>query len=450
MPRRKAAEVEILPPEDDQPSRGRKKLVEAEHTIKYSAPVPVTIEEEAETDEAEEIEIEGRPRRKTSKNERDELRKKLAQNNVTPGSQLKLTIEKYPHSEATDGNGGSWAGADYCTKYACAEAHITNEDYLDVARKWGAGLYRFTLRMQNKIVTAWDKRINASLSGPVVQNVNPADPGSPQVIVQSDGQQTVMPSIKDIMKVQREALKEQLEMAKLMREAYGFAPEQSQQQPRTEEEILSSAILKQPEVIENVVGSVIKRFGGASGKDDEPWYADVVRDAVKSGQLVQVVQVAIDRIFNGFSGLFPGRQNNGQDPTVASTTAQTQHPSDSNALLSDGVQQVHSERIGEGVSGVSPEEHALARLIDNCRRGVPVQVAFEQLIGYADMLNDQAPQYSIDGYISMFAAMPIEAALEFVKTQPNGEQVTSLPHAQAWTEQLQKLIKEAGQEGDEG
>jgi hypothetical protein len=463
MPRRKATEVEILPAEDDQSTRGRKRLVEAEHTIKYSAPVPVTVEEEPEEEEpfsdVDVIETEKKQKRKTAKTERDELRKKMMVNGVTAASALKLIIERYAHSDGPDS--GTTAEKSHCTKYGCDEAHILNQDYMNVAARWGAGRYWFTLYKDGTIVTQWEKRLEPPRqpNGPVIQSVNPNDPNSPQVIYQAngDGQTQQIPmSIKDIMKTQREALKEQLEMAKLMREAYGFAPEQPQQ-PKSEEEILASAILKQPDVIENVVGSVIKRFGGKGG-DDEPWYADVVRDAVKSGQAAQIVQVAIDRIFNGFQGFFPGRQQNGQPSTTqtqtqteptATTVTPEQHLLDSNASVGDRVSEVHSERTSDGVSAQTPEEQTLAIVLNNCARKVPAQITADQVLKYADLLNDRAPQYSVDGYLEMFAKMPADAALEFVKAQPNGEHIANLEWAKDYTEQLQKLIAMALQEGEE-
>jgi hypothetical protein len=370
------------------------------------------------------------------------------------------------HSESSEG--GSWADKEFLTRYICTKEQIVNEDYLDVARKWGAGTYWFTLRMYmpgkspgSKVVASWEKRLGPTT--PNIQHVNPNDPTSPQVIVQTtngDGQQYQPPSMRDIMKGQKEALKEHLEMTKLMREAYGMSPEQPQQQQRSEEEILSSAILKQPEVIETVVGSVIKRFGGSDGKDNEPWYADVVRDAVKSGQAAQIVQVAIDRIFNGFSGLFPGRANNGQaemGQTPLANQRQSENGQDQSQTYRPEGQALASELqesapailpAGNPESPPTPEQHALTRLVQNCQRNVPVQVAYQQLVSYADAIEEQAPDYSIYGYIDLLGSMETEQVLEFVKTLPGGEQVAALPHAVSWTAELQKLIKES-QEGEE-
>jgi hypothetical protein len=463
-PKKQPVEVELLPPDENDQIKVR----EVKHKTEWVELHPVEEAPEEDEEGFDGDSIENRPRRKV-KDEHTKLRELLAQHNIAPAAQLRLSIERYLHSESSEG--GSWADKEFLTRYICTKEQIVNEDYLDVARKWGAGTYWFTLRMYmpgkspgSKVVASWEKRLGPTT--PNIQHVNPNDPTSPQVVYQSangDGQAQQVPmSIKDIMKTQREALKEQLEMAKLMREAYGFAPEQPQQQQRSEEEILSSAILKQPEVIETVVGSVIKRFGGSDGKDNEPWYADVVRDAVKSGQAAQIVQVAIDRIFNGFSGLFPGRQNNGQAemgaqavPPLANT--QGANPQESRPALptlpegqgASAIQDpVANAQGSENQAAITPEQHALTRLIQNCQRNVPVQVAFQQLVNYADAINEQAPDYSIDGYIDLLGSMETEQVLEFVKGLPGGEQVAALPHAASWTAELQKLIKES-QEGEE-
>jgi hypothetical protein len=459
MPRKKAAEIEVLPPEDNQPSQ---------KVIKHKTEWVEVVEEAPEEGEAfDDDVVEVKPRRKVN-SEREELRKKLAKSNITPGSQLKLTIEKYLHSDAVDSRGGMFAETEHCTKYVCAESHITSEDYLDVARKFGAGLYRFTLRMKNQIVTAWDKRISGGMAGTVIQQTNPADPNSPQVIVQTtngDGQTQQIPmSIKDIMKTQREALKEQLEMAKLMREAYGFAPEQSQQQQQqtTDPELAAlQLITKNPDVMEKIADGIAKSiFGGKGVVDDTPWWADILKDSITTGQLAPTVQGVVKALFpNGlFGGLFPGGQNNGQTPIHQ---APLQNQQNNQAPVSEGVPQ-----IGEGmVSGtvessqgasvgqdqtttVTPEQHALTRLIQNCQRNVPVQVAFQQLVNYADWVNEQAPDYSIDGYIDLLGSMETEQVIEFVKSLPGGEQIIVLPHAKEWCAELQRLIKES-QEGEE-
>lgn len=451
-PKKTAAQVELLPPEEnDQP-----KIREIKHKTEWIEAVPVEETPEGD-DDLEDVEIEDKPRKKT-RNAIQEMRKKLRAQGVTPTSNLRLYIERYVHSE-TDA-GGSWAETEFCTKYSTTEEHIFNKDYIDAARKWGPGKYRITIRMDNRIVDAFDERISTAPTTPVIQHINPNDPNSPQVIVQSDGQQTVMPSIKDIMKVQREALKEQLEMAKLMREAYGFAPEtpQSQQPVDTDPEIAALRLIaKNPDVMEKIGAGIAKTvLGSKAGDDTDPW-AEVAKEAIRSGQASEIVASLIREIMAPFRNMW-GNQNNGQAP-MAQTQVQNQQAEQ--ASIPEGVSQsgegmgaesvarLEDASVGQEQPVMAPEEHALQVLIENCRRQVPVKIAFDRLIAYADMLNEQAPQYSIDGYISEFALMTPDQAIEFVKTQPNGEAVASLPHAQQWTAELQRLIKEAGQEGEE-
>lgn len=483
MPRKKPAEIEILPPEDDQQPRGRKKLVEAKHTIQYSAPVPVTVEEDPKEENTEEdfeiIEEEkARRRRKTAKDERDDLRRELDKLGVASVSRLKLSIDKYRHSDSDES--GTLAEKDYCTKYPVTKDHIVQEEYMDIARRYGAGRYWFTLRMDNKIVRQWERQVNAPLtpSGPVIQHVNPNDPTSPQVIIQStngEGQQQQVPmSIKDIMKNQREALKEQLEMAKLMREAYGFAPEQPQQQQQTTDPELAALhlIAKNPDVMEKLASGMAKTlFGAKGGSDDSPWWADIIKDSITTGQLAPTVQGIVkalfpNGLFGGLSNMFSGGQQNGQAPMAQAPLSQDQppgaqtnnYPQAGQEALASHQSSIQPTTIGDGQSDsantqttqqITPEEQALQSLIEHCRRNIPAPVACDRLIAFADAINDQAPHLSIDPYISMFASMPIDTALEFVKTQPNGEQVVGLSHAKEWTIELQRLIKEAGQEGGE-
>lgn len=437
--RKTAVEPELLPPEDNQPSQ---------KVIKHKTEWTEVVEEapgdtEIDLDDAE---IGDKPR-KRNKNAIQEMRKKLRAQGVTPTSNLRLYIERYVHSE-TDA-GGSWAETEFCTKYSTTEEHIFNKDYIDAARKWGPGKYRITIRMDNRIVDAFDERISATPSSPVIQHVNPNDPTSPQVIYQpinGDGQQQQQyqpMTMKEIMKARREAFEEELKMRELERKYYGLSPETPVAPQRSEEEVLTSAILQRPEVLDNVVGSVMKRFGGKGGGSDEPWYADAVKDAIRSGQGAQIVKTAIDALFNGFKGLFPGGQNNGQSPAtetqtqtapVTSTIAQPQHQVDSDALLSDGVQPVRTERAGDGVAGVSPQDpyaQMLTGVISTLISNGPVEDAIKRVDGFLLM----APQYTevVDNQFSQ----PAENLLGAISTIPGCEQIAQAEHAKGWIESFQ-------------
>lgn len=472
-PKKTAVEPELLPAEDSQPSQ---------KVIKHKTEWVEVVEDAPESDSVdfEDAEIEDKPRKK-NKNAIQEMRKKLRAQGVTPTSNLRLYIERYVHSE-TDA-GGSWAETEFCTKYSTTEEHIFNKDYIDAARKWGPGKYRITIRMDNRIVDAFDERISATPSGPIIQHVNPNDPTSPQVIVQMPegaGQQQAQPmSFADMAKFQDQLFERRLKEIKLFRETFGLSSDRPQEQPPIDPEIAAlQLITKNPDVMEKIAGGIAKTiFGGKGVADDTPWWASSLEKAITTGQLAPTVQGIVKALLpNGlFGGLFSGGQQNGQ-AQMATPPVQNQTPEGSNqqqrsdlvsspqGSLEQGAGQVGSpQALAGGTSGdvagavlggnesqvaITPEEAALRTLIDNCVRKVPPQIAFDRLMAYAEAVNEQYPQGSIDGYIDMLGSAPIDAVIDYVKSLPGGEQIVNLPHAKDWCAELQKLIKES-QEGEE-
>lgn len=439
-----AAEVEILPPDEN--SQPLQQVREIKHTAQWIEQRPIEDAPEEEGEELDDDSAEDRPRRKI-KNAREELRKKLRAQGISPGTNLRLYIEKYLHSDSN--TSGSYAETEFCTKYETTEDHILNKDYIDVARRWGAGKYRITIRMQNKIADAFDERISATPQTPIIQTINPNDPNSPQVIVGSDGQQAYQPmSMKDIMKSQKEAFKEQLEMAKLMREAYGIVLEQPAQPVVTDPKIAAlQLIAENPDVMEKIGSGIAKTILGSHAGDGGDAWAEVAKEAIKSGQAAEILAALVREIMTPFRNIW-GNQNNGQAQMNTSQEQPYQGQIDQNAGEQNGselslTQANEPAAMQDGTpQHAPPEEQALAIVINNCARKVPPSITADQVLKYADLLNDQAPQYSIDGYLEMFSKMTSDQALEFVKTQPNGEAVTNLEHAKSWCEELQKLIQE--------
>lgn len=465
MPRRKTTEVEVLPA--DEKPKSRKKAVTAKHTVTYEAPeivdVPIDEDEEIILEGDLDDEIEEKPKRRPQKNERDELRKKLAQSNVTPASQLKLSIEKYLHSD-TEG-GGTWAEAEHCTKYACTEAHITGEDYLEVARKWGTGTYRFTLRMNNKIVTAWDKRISAgaAASTSVMQNAIPGDPTSPQVVVQmpNNPQQPAPPA--DPLVQLRNAFK----IVKEFKADLGLdVSQQSQPTPLPLDPKIAALQLfaESPDVMERVGAGIAKIAMGNRGGHHESTWTDVAMEAIKSGQASEIVAAILREIMAPFRNVLGG--NNGQE-TMAATQAQNppqvqigQRANDA-GMANAGAQGQSAISQGNQDAGVagsaaSPEEQILTPLlafvVQQCANQTQPEIVANSVNNFLNQVAEQAPlQYpAVLAQVDLFGEMGTDAALEFVKQYPNGEQVAAMSHAKEWTEKLQKLIRESKEgESDE-
>ena len=475
MPRRKAVEPdESLQPEIEQPHKGRKKLVEAEHTIKYSAPVPVTVEDEPPIDDDDDLLFDGeddqrqRRKQKTIKQERESIKKLLAKNQITPASDLRLTIERYLHGDVSE-DSGVQAEKEYCTKYSCTQDHLINEDYIEVARKYGTGRYWFTLRHKSQIVSQWEKRISGvAPAQPIIQTIPNPDPTQPaQIVYQMPSAPTT--SAQPIGQIEpMKQLKELLQMQKLMREAVGGPDVQA---PAAREETVTEQLLNHPKIFDTLVdtmATMAKKAAGVkhenNGDDSGGWVA-VAMEIVKTNQvkdLAGVVQVAIQTALGGIIG-----GNNGQAQMVSpqfsadrQTTGQHSSPETGPQTLA-GNQQISatspaglpsSNQPGQTDQAsyqqtLAPEDQALQLVIDHCKRRLPPRIAFGRLMAYADAINEQAPQYSIDDYIAIFAGMTTEDALAFVKTLPGGAEIEALPHAREWTKEFQGLVQE-GMEGE--
>lgn len=458
MPRRKAAEVEILPHENNQPSQ---KIKEVKHKTEWVEVIEES-PQDSEIDLVDDEAVEERPRKRVN-NEREELRKKLAKNRVTPGSELKLTIEKYPHSEVIDGHGGVHADTEHCAKYVCEESHILNEDYLDVARsKFGAGLYRFTLRMKNQIVTAWDKRITTGAQGPVIQHINPNDPTSPQVIIQSngDGQQQPM-SMRDIMKGQKEALKEHLEMTKLMREAYGLAPDAPSTTAETDPEtLLLKNLANNDKFMEKVNSGLLSKLFGKDAVADEPGWSTVVMEAVKNHEVAASIQAFGNIALMFLDRLLPQRGNdNGQttmapSPVPAMANQNTQPPAPAPALPAHAEGQRHGaiqEGVGTDQGGEArgdasvqdPYAQMLTGVLTTLASNGPVEDAVNRVEGF--LLLYPAYTETIDNQFSQ----PAENLLGAISTIPGCDQIAKADHAKQWIELFQAKFFAEGESEEE-
>ena len=463
MPSKKKSNVEILPPEEIKPTR--RQVVAAKHTVVYEAPevVDVPIEDGDETQEAEQEAEQIQQQRQPSF--RTKIRDRFKARGIGVDETLTLRIDRLPFYEQ-NGLAGVKTEKEFCGVISCTEKFFDTDEYLiEVQRRYGPGEYWLTVRHKNAIVSSWRERVSGFPVPPVAITTEPGQP--PQMIYQqAPGQATPPRSLKD-------ELKDFSEMTKLIDGIRG-PREEAPAANRTEEEILAASLLKQPAVIETVVEGLVKRFGKQNGISDEPWYADVVKDAVKSGQGAQIVKTAIDSLFNGVRGLFPTwSNNNGQAPMAQAPFQNHQpHTQNQNSQSNADIRQVQNTQTQpQGAPDMaqagayadptqeqlSPEAQALNLVLDHCRRKVSPKITYNELIQREQrldiLLNQHAMQTGqlltnqIALYLDLFADMTPDEALEVVRSLPEGESVASLPHAKEWTETLQKLIKES-QEGD--
>lgn len=417
--------VEILPP-DSTENQGPP-VVEIKHKTEWSELRPIESVEDDKPDFEElddlnlydEGEGEGDSETTPTKkplNDRQELKKKLQKANITPNSQLKLSVSRYVHSDAFDGAGGHFAETEHCTKYVCTEEHITSEDYLDTARKFGPGLYRFTLRLRNTVAAAWDKRISAAAAagGPASSTSEQAPTSTPA----SNGAEPAgqMPSLKDYMRGQREALREQLEMAKLLRETFGQTPA-----PPTDPKVAYlQLIAENPDVMSQIGAGLAKSALGVRG-DEDPW-ASVALELIKSGQAAQILRAGIDGLFSGIGGLFPRPASNGPAPVAPEAPWPAGAPGAPGATVSTGGPS-QPPPPGPPVM-VTPADALMLALIGALERNAPLREA-QTIINLAIVRSpelgesiDEILNLSTDEILSLLAAY-----------QP---QVTAIPHAAEW------------------
>lgn len=455
--RKKQPEAELLPPEQDDGVRIEtkpvRKVVETK-TVTYEAPPEETLKE----NDDEEFDYDPEPRKKkkaTEKEERDKLRAELTKYGVTPASDLRYSLFKYvdPNSPIA----GNQAETESCGRFQITKEGLLNGDHVEKARTFGPGRYFFLVYKSNQLVSSFDARIAQGWQ-PQAQPgmVNTVDPQNPNVTIQMPmGMQQQQP---DIAKLMREHMKSVRETAELM----GWTPANQQQNPaqqQSPETSVAEFLMKDPSTAKKVVSNLI---GGGS---DEVSWATVVRDLVISEQGPAVVREFVGGIFNGFQGMFGGKQN-GQAQMVQAPRQshnlhdQTQAGFDSVSGM--GIQgainqgdQVSRESLQSAMADtpttmeqVAPEDALLAFVFDQCKRKIPPKIVARRILQQADVINQNAPIQSIDDFLIMFIEMPIDGAMLFVENYSEaGKQIAGLEWAKTWCEQLQAELKPAFENG---
>jgi hypothetical protein len=469
MPSKKKSAVEVLPPEEIRPTR--KQVVAAKHTVVYEAPeiVDIPIEDDEEPQPEESNEQEYAPRQPSF---RTKIREKFRQRGIGVDETLNLRIDRLPLFEQ-NGFGGLKAEKEFCGIIPCTEKFFDGDEYLiEIQRRYGPGEYWLTVRHKNAIVSSWRERLGGFPIAPIA--VASSEPGQPpQIIYQQPMGQAQAQSAP--IRTVKEEMRDVAEMIKLVDTIRGPARDENPapQAPITDPDtILISSLASNDKFMDRISGGLVGKLIGKNGTEDDPSPWAVAMELVKTGQAAQIVKTFMDSLFNGFSNMIPGRQNNGQAQMATAPTqmdnGQMRSPITQGMVQGQGAPHTHQEGTGNvptteirqmDVPTATPEEQALALVINHCSRKLSPKITYRELIDMEQrldaMLNQHAMQTGqilsnqIALYLDIFADMTSDEALEVVKTLPNGEQVASLPHAKDWTEQLQKLIRESQQEGGE-
>jgi hypothetical protein len=234
-------------------------------------------------------------------------------------------------------------------------------------------------------------------------------------------------------------------------------PAQASQPQRSEEEIIASAVFKHPEVIETVIDSALKRFGGKEDGDSEPWYAEPIKDAVKTGQAAQMFNSAanvVQAFFGNVLSMFtpkpvqppahqaPAPQASTVQPPQSQQTAPAIEPAQQPAQLPANDQQQPAQaaqpQVEQGAMQMAPVDALVYSLIQLMEKQAPITDA-QNVVNIAVVRNpelgesiDELLALSVDQVLAMLAAY-----------HPPVAQMT---HAKTWLESLMNAL--AG-EGDE-
>ena len=454
MSSKKKSQVETLPPEMET-KQTRRQVVEAKHTVTYLAPEIVEIpieQDEEETPEGEAVEAEQVQRPPSF---RTKIRERFKARGIGVDETLMLRIDRLPFFEQ-NGLAGVRSDKEFCGVLPCKENFFDGDEYLiEIQRRYGPGDYQLTVRHKNFIVSSWREHIGG-FSAPIT--VASSEPGQPPTMIYTQPMGQAPPSPQRSIK---EELRDMAEMIKLVDNIRGPREETQTSPARTEDEVLATAILKQPDVIENVVGSVIKRFGRNGGGDDDPSPWAVAMKLVESGQASQIVKAFLDSFWNGINN-FRGNQN-GHAQTQAQGMAQHQTPQPTqlpHMPPSEARPEMAapSQQAAEQQQQMSPEQEALALVLDHCQRQAPPRITLAELTQREQTLQGLINQHAMQTgqiltnqitlYLDLFNDMTTDEVIEIVKSLPGGAEVVALPHAREWTEQLQKLIQESNG-GDE-
>jgi hypothetical protein len=366
--RRKPVTEPELPDTDAdlQQPKSTRQVVEAEHTIRFRKPLdvgtlePEPAEEQEEIEEFEDLHIEdpdeGQSRRRPALTFRSKLKKELGDRGIGGDEQLKLRIDRLPYYEA-NGNTGINAEKEFVRNIPCSKEFVLNDEYLDeVSKSCGPGAYWFTLRHKNTIVKMWHMKISGP--PPIAPVTAEAGQGGPQVVYQPAPNQQQQPvAVQDPLAQMRQAFK----LVRELRDDLGLMMPQPSPPPAppppTDPKVAAlQLIAENPDVMEKIGSGIAKTVLGSKGGDDSNPWAEVAKEAIKSGQAPQIVATLIREFMAPLRNLWGN--NNGQaqmaPPPVQN---QTQPGHSQQDQLAPGQEMGQAADPGRAPGGVAEDVH---------------------------------------------------------------------------------------------
>ena len=490
----------------------KKRTVNAKHKIEFEAPTLVDAEslapEEGEQEiedgmldfEDEEIE---QPRRPPSVKQR--LRSKFEQKGIGGTDQITVRFDRLPSFEQ-NGMAGVKADKTFCGVITTTEKFFDNDEYLiRIQQSYGPGDYWITVRYKNSIISQWRESVGGFTATMAAQA--DGQPGPQTIIYQNTpGQPAQQVRQADPLAELRRAF----QIVKEFKADLGIGGPQvtaAPAPPTDPDVVLLQSLASNDGFMNKIQNGAIRKILGDKAADDDPSYASVAMEMVKTGQADTAIRAfgdillrIVDRIvpqwgvMNGQApiaatqvqdqsqpdggqvvplssvqvgsptqpGALPqgdgrsaGRQVDARHPAPNASPSQTTPAQGAPGQPPTLMQIIQRLPIGHAlqivIQGQAPaQDIALAKVIDGCARKASPEGIIDWVFQFADEINAQLPDHSIDGAIELFTTATVDQIIAFVGALPGGDQVVALPHAREWTTELQRVIAESQpEEGDE-
>ncbi|HMY75433.1 MAG TPA: hypothetical protein PLQ88_26675 [Blastocatellia bacterium] len=272
-----------------------------------------------------------------------------------------------------------------------------------------------------------------------------------KALSQNGGQSSIASLLEGIkmldeMRGQANPQKSLVEQLREVKEIYEFAnprrepsvPAPRQPEPFDPEVAVINMLAKNDESLMTRLskGLVGKLLGDKAAEEPEPWYAELAKDIIKSGQAPLIARELMSGLGSLFTPFLPKPAMQPAQPPIAGQTpmsATLQTPTQTPALNTP-------EPTAPQFGGQSQDEIAamvavrrlIGRILPAMQMNTDPIPIVTLLISHCDVLPEHEP------LIQAWMEAPAESLLLLLNQNvPEAQQITSLPHALEWTQKLQ-------------
>jgi hypothetical protein len=228
------------------------------------------------------------------------------------------------------------------------------------------------------------------------------------------------------------------------------APAPAPQPQRSEEEVLISAVARNPEIADKLTTGLFRKFLGGESLKEGPTWEDVAMKAVENGEaskladaLVNLVSTGLGSLASAFAPKPAQAPNPAQAPqqpqaTQAAQQAQANQGQPAQAPLTVSVDS-NPQPVQATQPPLSPQDEFISTLVSGCQQNTPI----EQVRNYVNLALIRNPE--LEDSLDQLLNLPTDQLLALaVSIHPP---VAQTPHAKTWLESLVSALTAEG-EGD--